>query len=266
MKSFLKIASSRPFLALSIIALHGTRMFPVTTPTAKILIGTHHKVLTKYLTRVFSAFAAASKRSLSSGTGDRLDYGADILLDHHSRFDFSKVNPPVVGIHVRRDPRDLLISAARYHLTSKESWLHKPLDRLAGKTYQEYLRALPTFEEQLLFELDGAAAYDIRQMLDWPYGIHGINEWRYEDLVTYGGLQKNLKQIAAEWPLSAIELRVLSGLFLHYSVFGSGSRGYAHIRNPRPSQYKDSFSKRVEDRFREVLPGALERLGYDTSS
>jgi hypothetical protein len=264
MKSLLNIASSRPLLALFIVALYASRTLG-STPRTKILVGTHHKVLTKYLTRVFSAFAAASRRSLSSGTGDRVDYGSDILIDHHSQFDFSKVNQPFVGVHVRRDPRDLLISAARYHLTSQEKWLHEPSEKLGGKTYQEYLRALPTLEEQLLFEIDGAGAFDIRQMLNWPYGMSGIAEWRYEDMVTYDGLQKNVKHVLAGWPLSALERRVLSGLFLHYSVYGRGSRGYKHIRNPRPSQWKERFSERVHDRFKEVFPGALERLGYDLS-
>jgi hypothetical protein len=37
-----------------------------------------------------------------------VDYSADILFDHHSQFDFSRVAFDYLGVHFRRDPRDLV--------------------------------------------------------------------------------------------------------------------------------------------------------------
>ncbi len=171
MSTFSEIASSDPKLALRISWLNVTGRMGPPRRQPKILVGTHHKVLTVYMGRVFRTFASASCRNFSRGRHNRVDYTADILLDSHSQFDFTRLSEPYVGMHVRRDPRDVIVSCAKYHLTSQEEWLHIPRADLSGKTYQEHLRELPTLDEQLLFELDNAGGLVVRHMLEWNY--HG---------------------------------------------------------------------------------------------
>ena len=259
----LVMARSQPRLVLRIAVLFLSQVFKASPSLPKILVGTHHKVLTVYMRRVFSVFAFASRRTISVGSADEVDYAADILLDHHSKFDFSKINEPWVGVHICRDPRDVVVSCAHYHSTSDESWLHWPRADLAGKTYQEYSRELPTLEDRLLFEIDFSSGYTIRRMLKWSYDRKGMTEWRYEDLVRREGLEQAAKDIG-EWPLSPPELRVLIDLFTYFSLWGPVFRNNKHIRDPRPSQWKDHFSDLVHEKFRTVFPQALKKLGYDS--
>ena len=81
------------------------------SPT-QILIGTHHKVLTVYFIRVFRVFAMATGRTISVGMGEDNDLSCDIVIDHHSRFPDTANTSGARGIHVTRDPRDLLISCS----------------------------------------------------------------------------------------------------------------------------------------------------------
>ena len=115
-----------------------------------ILLATHHKILTVFLGRVFRCFALASNRTISQGQGRQVKYDCDIVHDHHSDFDFSVFGHTWVDIHVRRDPRDLLVSAAFYHQRADESWLHVPREDFGGRSYCEYICSMETIRSTCL--------------------------------------------------------------------------------------------------------------------
>lgn len=227
----------------------------------KILVGTHHKVLTMYMIRVFEAFAHITNRSISIGMADNLDYDADIVFDHHSQFDFSRLNCEYAGIHFRRDPRDLVISAGFYHKRSDEAQLHVPHDEFGGKTYQEHVNAMDSMEDVFLFELDHSAGMNITQMFEWDYSL-GFLELKYEDLVTPEGSQVFRKAIE-QWSLPTIEQSLLSSLFDYHSVYGSAGKKSHHVRNPKSRQFEHHFSEKLYREFNDRFPNAVVKLGYN---
>lgn len=228
---------------------------------AKIVIGTHHKVLTVFLGRVFRTFAALTNRSYDRGMGKDLDYSCDVLIDHHSDFQFGLLPTGWMGLHVVRDPRDVLVSAANYHVRSTEKWLHRPEDKFGGRTYQDMVKALPTLEARMLFELDHVVGEDISAMLAWDYGRPGMLELRYENLVGDGAAEHFAQAIGA-WDLPPEERRLLVKLFEYFSIGKPGTKGNTHIRNARAGQWAQHFTPAVTARFDALFPGAARRLGY----
>ena len=256
------VASNAPSMFASTAGLAMSSRWRPGPRQHKILVGTHHKVLTVYLGRVFRAFAAASNRGVSQGLGEKVDYSANVLLDDHSQFNLGEVASDYVGLHVRRDPRDLLVSATFYHQRANERWLHAPDPEFEGGTYANYIKSLSTLEDKMLFELNHSSGRNIREMLEWDYGNERFVELRYEELVSHDG-SRVFEEAIERWPLSKREQMVLTGMFRYFSLAGPGVRGSRHVRNPKSGQWKEHFTPRVRSRFDELFPAAAARLGYE---
>src|ERR1700685_1046550 len=141
------------------------------TPENPIFVGTFHKTGTILLGDIFERVAVRLglmfvKAERGFWQKDALP-AFDILFDGGSRF---LKHPGVFGPKARalvsiRDPRDLIVSAALYHMDSKERWVVNPSERLGGRSYQESLRALPDDAARFIFEMDHAGGRTIAEML-----------------------------------------------------------------------------------------------------
>lgn len=67
-------------------------------------------------------------------------------------------------VHIVRDPRTLLVSAARYHLDSTETWLDRPLKKYQQATYRSLMLQQPTFDDQLILEMREASRETLLNM------------------------------------------------------------------------------------------------------
>jgi hypothetical protein len=234
-----------------------------TNQSVKTVVGTHHKVLTAYMARVSRAFAVIGGRSYSRGAHPDIQYDKQVLHDEHSTFDFTQLTGPFRGIHVRRDPRDVLVSCAHYHLKSSEPWLHEEGNwGLDGSTYQQTIRALPTMEERLLFEIDHSGGRSIARMAAWDYARPEFVELRYERMIQPAGIRYIRESLDQSGHFEANECELLEKLFKVFSAHGVVAHK-RHIRNPRPSQWKEYFTPAVERRFYERFGGILKKLGYE---
>lgn len=227
----------------------------------RMLVGTHHKVLTVYLSKVFLLYGGITGRSVSIGRGATADPSAAVVLDHHSHFPQHLIDGATFGLHVRRDPRDLLVSAAHYHRHADEPQLLRPRPEFDGNSYQEHVNSLSSFEEVLLFELANSGGNNVRAMLDWDYDSSPLTELRYEDLVTPSGSEV-LAGAAEAWPIPDRDRVLLVRAFEHYSAFGGAHRRRAHVRDPRSGQWEEHFTPRVSDAFDAAFPDAVAKLGY----
>jgi hypothetical protein len=214
------------------------------------------------MARIARAFAVISGQTFCRGTHPNVDYNKDVIHDTHSVIDFKEISTPFRGIHVRRDPRDLLVSSAHYHLKSSEKWLHEEGHwGLHGTTYQQELLALNTMEERLLFEIDHAGGGNIKQMASWDYSRPEFVELRYEAIVAPDGFRYFRESLDQSGLFELNECMLLEKLFRIFSTQGVLAHK-RHIRNPRPSQWKESFTPAVEDRFHKRFGQALNKLGY----
>jgi len=155
-----------------------------------VVVATHHKTGTVWMSAVFSAIAkelGASYIDFWSHYGrlDPLLRTPFILFNYDSTFrQHSGVlaRDDVRILHLIRDPRDVLISAMHYHKTADEAWLHKTVPGCNDIPYQRKLNSFATPFEQYLFELENASSSTIEDMLDWRYDRANCLEIRYEDL------------------------------------------------------------------------------------
>ncbi|SEK94744.1 hypothetical protein SAMN04488032_108212 [Pacificibacter marinus] len=257
------LMNSKSLAGLALKAGFLARFQKQSRPDIQICIGTHHKVLTVLLARVFRVFSALTNRRYSYGRGDDIDYSADVLIDHHSDFDWTKTSRPLTGIHVTRDPRDLLVSAAFYHMKGTESWMHDVRDDLGRKSYHQYVLSLKDTEERLLFEIDNSGGQNIRDMLNWV-GHDNIFEAKYSDLVGPGSAD-NFAKIVSGFPISDTEKRLVVALFKYFSLGSAGAKKNKHIRNASSGQWREHFTPAVSARFDAVFPDAGKQLGYDAN-
>ncbi|MEM1275520.1 MAG: sulfotransferase domain-containing protein [Pseudomonadota bacterium] len=158
-----------------------------------------------------------------------------------------------------RDPRDMLVSAVRYHRTSNEGWLHKPGPN--GKTYKETINAMSD-EDAYLFEIDGSTGKELRRILDFKQTAT-IKLVHYEDYVTDRNLCKWRDLL--EWAgLRSADLILAQQALYEHSLFGMQKKG-GHVRSGNSGQWRDKLSDKVLLRLDDRFPNLLREMGYDQS-
>ena len=246
-----------------------------------ILVGTHHKTGTKWLADIFRSFCRrrgipfhdiSIYRGQFRSDGEQAVFvrrenenGACVFFDANSRFQgiTAEDNGDFVGVHVIRDPRDVIISATHYHQFAKEDWLHVARDDLGGMSYQEKLNSLSTLQEKLEFEMRFAS----RWVIHWMGAFKSrdlFKTFRYETLIGDGGLVE-WGGMAGYLGLDQRETKAFLNSVQRNSLFGKKRKtgSGTHIRSGKVSQHRDP---RYRDAFREfeaLFPGVLRNLGYD---
>ena len=177
-----------------------------------IVVATHHKTGTVWMSTVFKAIANdidAEYVDFWSRDGQVADAlkAPFILFNYHSDFrGHSDIlsREDVRILHLIRDPRDVLISAMHYHKKSNETWLHEPVPGYDDVTYQRRLNALATRFEQYVFEMEHSTAGTLRGVMGWQYGRANCFEARYEALRQDSDLAYWTRIAASGWYSDAV--------------------------------------------------------------
>ena len=233
----------------------------------KILVGTHHKSGTVWLESVFRSVCeyydlifCKSNQVSNSNPPSKFD----IFQQHHSQFDLEAIQSPYRGVHIIRDPRDLIVSGCFYHQKSSEKWLHRPNDQWQGLTYQEKINSYNNFDDKLLFEMENSAQRNINRILSWNYHNPQFYEIKYERLIKDFDLLLFHEIFSfLGFPGSAIP----NVLMIAYknSLF-SGDITSTHIRSGKTSQWKQYFKPIHKKRFIELFDDCLVKLDYEVNN
>jgi len=228
----------------------------------KILIGSHHKTGTYWLASIFHAIC--KEYSLCFFHGKQADLPATyaVFMENHSKFNFAALDKHFRGLHIIRDPRDVIISACFYHQKSREKWLQIPQRLFQGLTYQERLGRCKNLDEQIHFEMEHSSIDTIKDMIRWNYTLDSFFEVKYENLIIDidltlfhrififlgfpASVLPRLRKIAYDNSLSAVQLK-------------KGN----HIRSGEPGQWRKYFKESHRNRFLELFGDALILLGYE---
>jgi len=132
----------------------------------RFVIATHHKSGTNFWLKFIRDLLATPQYHSFI-----VDYDAtlaasewDIKFDRHSNFATSENIEVYKGIHSMRHPFSLIYSAALYHGTAGEAWLHEPRSYFGGRSYQEQISSMNTIEEKLIFEMNHQSKPVLRRM------------------------------------------------------------------------------------------------------
>jgi len=239
----------------------------------------YHKCLTVYYGRVMRAvfnrclWWSGGFRHYDSHLADFYEgFPSDRISSINNRIlDFDRIRPFRITRFIR-DPRDLLVSGYFYHRRGAEAWtrIGNPTDadwyrangvvpegmRGTGVSFADYLASLPP-EEGLLAELEFRAAH-FESMARWPDRHPDMLTLRYEDVVdrpvaAVGDLLRFQR-------LSTVE-RALGVLFARRHAWRP-SRKDAHVRDPRPGQWRRYFTPRVRGVVDARYGALIRQLGY----
>jgi len=245
-------------------------------PSADILcIGTHHKTGTKWLR---GALGRISRRceiplhyrpSADDAWVDRITQRPALVFSGSAQFPARlRHDPKCHVVRMIRDPRDILISGMRYHMSADdrhEKFLYRRQDELGGKSYQEHLNALGTYEERLLFEMDHKHHHTISEIMTRDVSATSFEQWRYEDLIAD---EECLLFNAAvdRLDISDKQKRRAAKIFWRNSLFGGGAARSVktHVKSGAARQWQKLLPPSVAEVYRDKYGNALIELGYET--
>jgi hypothetical protein len=186
-----------------------------------------------------------------------------IVFDPHSVFgEVPKQIPRIRGVHIVRDPRDVLISATFYHLKADERWLDQPMPYLRGMTYREKLHSFGTIREAFIFELRNQTQKAIRAMASFPR-LPTVATVTYESLMTGDVLAAFAAMFASlgfRGPARGVALECARQESI---VLNPTRRRSSHVRSGELHQWRHAFDRELGELFVAEAGNALIALGYE---
>ena len=264
-----------------------------TTADPKIYIFSYHKVGTKLLAKIFKEICWDSgwKFKNLAGTVKKVPSDLDVVIFLHSQIDLTSIDKPFLGIHLRRDPRDVLVSGYLYHQRTDEAWClntnfeingnikypqvpfsqeHRSegwkrsyLNNLGGLSYQENLKKLGQ-KEGLLFEMERYADWTIREMASWNYGNSNILEVRFEDMMS--NMHDVFQQILDFSGLTDNQIQIGMSIADREDISKKSDeeiKRHAHISSKNTTKWKEYFDDDIKHMFLEKFGDVLIQLGYE---
>ena len=190
-----------------------------------------------------------------------------------------------------RDPRDVIISGYLYHKHCEEKWCtNRPdeniasigfpqiphsqhartakwkaeyLRSLGGSSYQETINSLDQ-EDGIIFEMCNYGRWTTEAMRDWDYSNSRIKELKFEDIM--GDFMGSFEQVFLHYgfPVSVtqgmLELVVEENITNLSDIDISES---SHIHSRQTTKWKEYFSSRHKNLFKEMFGNVLIDLGYE---
>jgi hypothetical protein len=228
------------------------------------LVGTFHKTGTVLLLSILRDLGNRHGVAVWNCSRDQHPpLSWDVMFSEESEFKHLGVDPAAYPeLIVIRDPRDVIISSAYYHMKSAETWLHEPKEEFNGRTYQEEINSLDDMWARFLFEMDHSGGATVCAMMarkkDSAFAkahfVHLEALMTDEDLVAY-------REAFSFLGFTSQDLSSALDCAERNSVFAG--RRNKHMRDPRPAQWRELFDSDLQAEFNIRYPNAIEILGYE---
>ncbi|RCL64398.1 MAG: hypothetical protein DBW80_01565 [Bacteroidetes bacterium] len=250
----------------------------------------HHKCASTWMTKIFYGIQKA--------TGYRIKYGFDLSCElnvfGNSKRKYADEYEKFKGIHLIRDPRDIVISGYFSHLKTHPlmGW-----DRLIE--HRKVLKKV-SFSEGVIAEIDWLEPY-FEDMYNWNYQNDNILELRFEDVTTQDDLTYILDFLQLKssnfsdkaqfeiwrilnklnnrgfFPIRNSDIRITKKEFsrlIQKNSFKNLSKGRgkgevdsnSHYRKGTTGQWKESFDEETKDYFKKKYNHLLLKTGYEKNA
>jgi len=258
---------------------------------AKILFHSgYHKCMTNYFRQVLKHVAIESGLAFNNFTANAASlYHEAANVSQKTMFfipnafviEYNKL-PPYLGSHLIRDPRDILVSAYRYHLWTKETWANLPISRglltwlnvsdlglqkiAQGKSYVELLNIVDK-DTGYMLELNRMSR-SIRVMTEWNYQTPFILELRYEDV--FGNEEFWFTKLLKHFGFSGESIQSALNVVKKASFQNKKERGRTgekmHATFGKPYQWPDTLPESILKTFKQRHTETLIKLGYEKNA
>jgi len=157
----------------------------------------HHKTGTVVIEKILRKVCEHYKLKYQYCPQTKLNEDTDVWMEHHSHIDFSKIDRPIIGTHMIRNPCGIIVSAYEYHKNTTEGWANRKIKTLSHMTYKEILNSINS-QDGITFEMKNTLYMEssnntIMDMYNWDYEMPNFLEVKYEDLMTnYNGTLANM--------------------------------------------------------------------------
>lgn len=270
------------------------RIFPKHQPrNIPIYIFCYHKGGSKLLSKIFRQICVVKnwKYQVLVGNQSRLTETTDVVLFAHSQIDLFNITKPYIGVHVIRDPRDIVVSGYLYHLRTNEEWCinsdfsskppilfpkvpyskqhqsenwkRKYLEGLNGVSYQENLLSMSQ-RDGLHFEMNHYGAWTIENMRNWNYSRDNILEIKFEEIMSNYDDTFHLLFEHLGFSISEIEMGI--NIASHHDLGRKSTeeiRKMDHVSSKNTTKWKKYFELEHKRAFIRRFNNVLVELGYE---
>lgn len=228
------------------------------------LVGTFHKTGSVWMMQIIyefteltgKKFVTVAQREINND--DISDESDSVLFDYQSLFlDPLNLTTNSKGFIVVRHPKDQIISATRYHCTSSEYWLHEPKSEYGGKTYQQKINELKTWEEKIKFEMHNASKYNTNSMAN--FSDSRFIKIKYEDLISGYPLPECIDSISKHLNFTSYEEDAFINAYVKTHMNNNQN---SHILDGSINQWRRLWDESLNDLYNKIYPGVEEKLGY----
>lgn len=220
----------------------------------KVIICSHHRCGTVLLRNAFRHFAQKTGRSFHKTSTPPPELDSHItqntLGDQWQWASYGNFK----GLHLFRDPYDMLLSHIRYHEQTKspDEACNKIL--VNGVLYRSFLGSLGSLEEKAKFEIENIFGRTFRKMLNWDYTDERFLNVNLDEFQP-SRLEPTVEKVAKHFEFCAGDASELFGAFqLSNRVFTKKS---AHITRQGDSPARQVLGPEIGqclvDRF-ELFP------------
>lgn len=241
-----------------------TSLAPVQLPYL-VLVGAHHKTGSAWIGALFREICDRYGLRFFSGEQTGLPDDADVFFQRHSRFATGSLPRAYRGVHLIRDPRDVIISGCFYHEKASEPWLDEARRDLGGLTYRQALKAQPTREAKIIFEMEHVGRETIDEMLGWDRSDPSFQELRLETVASDPdayALRPVLTFLGFPEPALAMMLAIARERSVSRAMRGRSDQS-GHVRSGVPGEWRTHFTQPLAARFESLYGSALVTLGYE---
>jgi len=231
----------------------------------------HHKTGTVVIEKVLRTICSHFNLKYLYGPQSQLESDTDIWLEHHSKVDFSKIDRPIIGTHMIRNPCAIIVSAYEYHKNTIEPWANRKIKSLQGVTYREILNSLD-IEEGLHFEMKNdlyleSSKNTIMDVYNWDYLRPNFLELKFEDLMT--DYNRTLASMFKHYGFSREMIEKSLELAAKYNLRnkkGEDLQNNKHVTNKNLDleKWKEYFrNQELIKKFQKIYPDDLfQKIGY----
>lgn len=228
-----------------------------------MFVGTHHKAMTTYFVDVMRLHAMGLGIPFDVVNFENPRPAARMFVSGQSKMDL-KAMRPYKGVHVMRDPRDMIVSGYHYHKWTTEAWVHRKDEN--GRTYQEKL--LEADADAGIYMEINHFIFSYRDMLEnWDLDDPDMLEVSFSGLMGDGREQlyhQIFDHLGFEGKEHEYGVRLMRMFEAKKRAGKSSSKPSekSHVRSAKSGQWKGLLQEHHLEYIDRELGTVLEKFGY----